>query len=104
MANNDFVADRRLYLDSEGNVVEADDPNRARLLVGVGGTVPAADAERYGLKAQSKAPENKQVDGPQATKEATKADIKEEFEDVGPIVEVDEADAEPKSTSKSKKG
>jgi hypothetical protein len=99
MANNDFVADRRLYLDSEGNVVEADDPNRARLLVGVGGTVPAADAERYGLKAQSKAPENKQVDGPQATKAATKADIKEEFEDVGPIVEVD-ADAEPKSTSK----
>jgi hypothetical protein len=102
MANSDFVADRRLYLDSEGNVVEADDPNRARLLVGVGGTVPAADAERYGLKAQSKAPENKQVDGPQATKAATKADIKEEFEDVGPIVEVD-ADAEPKA-SKSKKG
>jgi hypothetical protein len=102
MASNDFVADRRLYLDSEGNVVEADDPNRARLLVGVGGTVPAADAERYGLKAQSKAPENKQVDGPQATKAATKADIKEEFEDAGPIVEVD-ADAEPKA-SKSKKG
>jgi hypothetical protein len=102
MASNDFVSDRRLYLDSEGNVVEADDPNRARLLVGEGGTVPAADAERYGLKAQSTAPENKQVDGPQATKAATKADIKEEFEDVGPIVEVD-ADAEPKA-SKSKKG
>jgi hypothetical protein len=102
MASNDFVADRRLYLDADGNVVEADDPNRARLLVGAGGTVPAADAERYGLKAQSKAPENKQVDGPQATKAATKADIKEEFEDVGPIVEVD-AGAEPKA-SKSKKG
>jgi hypothetical protein len=49
MASNMWTADRRLYLDQDGKVVEADDPNRASLLVAQGGSIPLADAERYGL-------------------------------------------------------
>lgn len=49
MASNMWTADRRLYLDKDGKVVEADDPSRASLLVAQGGTIPLADAERYGL-------------------------------------------------------
>ena len=53
-------SDRRLYLDAEGKVVEADDPNRATLLVSEGGTLPMEDARRYGLlneAAEKAAPE-----------------------------------------------
>lgn len=42
-------SDRRLYLDAEGKVVEADDPSRAQLLVSKGGEIPMEDARRYGL-------------------------------------------------------
>jgi hypothetical protein len=42
-------SDRRLYLDANGQVVEADDPNRASLLVSEGGELPMEDARRYGL-------------------------------------------------------
>lgn len=49
MASNLWTADRRLYLDKDGKVVEADDPTRQSLLVATGGTIPLADAERYGL-------------------------------------------------------
>ena len=49
MASNMWTSDRRLYLDKDGNVVEADDPSRVSLLVAKGGTVPLIDAERYGL-------------------------------------------------------
>lgn len=51
MAKNkhDFVSDKRLYLDADGNVVNERDSRRVRLLVGAGGSMPRADAERYGL-------------------------------------------------------
>lgn len=49
MAANTYTADRRLYLDRDGNVVEADDPNRATLLIGEGGALLLDDAVRYGL-------------------------------------------------------
>lgn len=42
-------SDRRLYLDAEGNVVEANDPKKRTLLVGKGGELPMEDARRYGL-------------------------------------------------------
>jgi hypothetical protein len=42
-------SDRRLYLDAEGKVVEADNPSRAQLLVSKGGEIPMEDARRYGL-------------------------------------------------------
>lgn len=49
MASNLWTSDRRLYLDKDGKVVEADDPTRQSLLVAQGGTIPLADAQRYGL-------------------------------------------------------
>lgn len=49
MATNLWTSDRRLYLDKDGKAVEADDPTRQSLLVAAGGTIPLADAERYGL-------------------------------------------------------
>lgn len=42
-------SDRRLYVDANDKVVEADDPSRVKLLVGKGGEIPMEDARRYGL-------------------------------------------------------
>jgi hypothetical protein len=49
MASNLYTSDRRLYLNADSKVVEADDPSRVSLLVPEGGTIPMADAEKYGL-------------------------------------------------------
>lgn len=49
MASNMWTSNRRLYLDKDGKVVEAGDPTKQSLLVAAGGTIPLADAERYGL-------------------------------------------------------
>jgi hypothetical protein len=58
-----YIADRRLYLDKNGKVVEADDPTRATLLVSAGGALPEARARELGLldvpKAKAEPPENK---------------------------------------------
>ena len=54
------TVDRRLYLDKDGNVVEAKDPNRVKLLAAEGTEIPMADARRYGLvteAAEKAAPE-----------------------------------------------
>lgn len=49
-----FISDRRLYLTADRNaVVEEGDPAAAYLLVGVGGEVSTAVANRYGLADQS---------------------------------------------------
>lgn len=42
-------SDRRLYVDANDQVVEADDPTRVKLLVGKGGELPMEEARRYGL-------------------------------------------------------
>lgn len=44
-----YTATERLYLDAEGKVVKADDPNRTSLLVAAGGSLTDAEARRYGL-------------------------------------------------------
>lgn len=44
-----FTATERLYLDPDGKVVSADDPNRRSLLVSVGGTLPMERAQSLGL-------------------------------------------------------
>lgn len=44
-----WKSDRRLYVDAGDRVVEADDPNRAKLLVNKGGHLPMEEARRYGL-------------------------------------------------------
>lgn len=57
-----YVADRRLYLDKDGKVVEDDDPAKVSLLVGAGGTLPEEQARALGLldeKAKSEPSENK---------------------------------------------
>lgn len=44
-----FISDRRLYLDENGNAVEANDPARSTLLVGKGGAMPMARARELGI-------------------------------------------------------
>jgi hypothetical protein len=45
-----MIADRRLYLDAEGRLVEDGDPRAASLLVAPGQELPDAEAERLGVK------------------------------------------------------
>lgn len=52
-----YVADRRLYLDKDGKVVEDDDPNKVSLLVGMGGTLPEEQARALGLLDEKKSEE-----------------------------------------------
>lgn len=68
-----FKADRRIYLDAQGKVVEEGDPARATLLIAAGQTMPIADARRYGLVVdEAPAPaDGPDGDGP-APKRATK--------------------------------
>jgi hypothetical protein len=54
MADKAFTSSERLYLDKDGNVVGADDPNRASLLVAAGGTMSAEDAAKYGLNEEGR--------------------------------------------------
>lgn len=63
-----YVADRRLFLDKDGKVVEENDPTKVSLLVGIGGTLPYDRAQALGLidyeekitiKERSDAPANK---------------------------------------------
>ena len=50
-----YTADKRICVDADGQVVDCDSQAAARLLVGQGGTLTDAEAERYGLKAQTPA-------------------------------------------------
>lgn len=71
MANQTWTADRRLYLDKDGKVVEANDPTRTRLLVAAGNTIPIEEAQRLGLIVEEKAAEprpNKARPGPSENK------------------------------------
>jgi hypothetical protein len=83
MANrNEWVADRRLYLDKDGKVVEEGDPTRATLLVGAGAPLAMDDAIRLGLvddkgetvKAKAKPAENKARAAAPANKSRAAAD------------------------------
>jgi hypothetical protein len=56
MAESTWIADRRLYLDKDGKVVESDDPTRATLLVPAGGSIPRARARSLGLIVEEQAP------------------------------------------------
>jgi hypothetical protein len=88
-----YIADKRYFLTADNRVVEESDPAALRLLVGVGGSLPIAEARKYGLvadeqeqpaeaeapadkavaaapetKAVQQAPANKAVKGPEANK------------------------------------
>lgn len=77
MAENTWTADRRLYLDKDGKVVEADDPTRARLLIAQGGALPIEQAKALGLVVEEKAAAapaaQKLSAGPSANKAAATA-------------------------------
>lgn len=58
-----YIADRRLYLDEDGKVVEEKDPRKRTLLVHAGGMLPQERAQALGLteeKAKAASAENKQ--------------------------------------------
>jgi hypothetical protein len=65
-----WTSDRRLYLDSQGKVVEASDPKRRSLLVSAGGRLPMARAQQLGLVGDTKAmrapPETKAEPAPES--------------------------------------
>lgn len=60
-----YIADRNLYLDAEGNLVEEDNPAQVRQLVGKGGALSTEVATKYGLlkKAKAAKAEAEEVDG-----------------------------------------
>lgn len=64
-----FTANRRIYLDKDRKVVEADNPARATLLIAEGQSMPDAEAREYGLIGGDAA--EAEGDGP-APKKATK--------------------------------
>ncbi len=72
MVTNLWTADRRLYLDSAGKAVEANDPTRRSLLVAVGNTIPLEQAHALGLVVEptspSKAPKPNKGKPPVANK------------------------------------
>jgi enoyl-CoA hydratase/carnithine racemase len=72
MASNVWTADRRLYLDKDGKVVEASDPDRASLLVNTGGTLPLEQAQALGLVQPAAAPQEaaQKLAGPPAANKA----------------------------------
>lgn len=67
MGEQPYIADRTLYLDANGKVVEADDPAKLTKLISPGLPLPMARARELGLvpepepeaKAVEAAPENK---------------------------------------------
>lgn len=67
-----YTSDKRLYLDADGNVVE-DEATAATLLVGEGGELDDATAEKYGLTGKAAKAEAKAVTAPAETKAVSKA-------------------------------
>lgn len=51
-----WVSPARLCVSAAGEVVACDSPAAVRLLVGEGGSIPVAEAERYGLVGMADAP------------------------------------------------
>lgn len=76
-----YIADRNLYLDEAGNLVEEDNVTQVKQLVGKGGALSTDDANKYGLlkKAKAAKEEAEEVDGgekassPSANKAVTPA-------------------------------
>lgn len=57
-----------VYLDADGNVVKADDPNAATLLVARGGALSEDDARRYGLLKSENTDADEKAKAPAANK------------------------------------
>ena len=57
MAKGDFISDKRVYADKDGNLVDAKDPARHTLVVAEGGSLSQDKARSYGLLKDDSAPE-----------------------------------------------
>ncbi len=74
-----FTADRRLYLNAEGEAVEADDPNRITLLAAKGTQFSMSHAQQLGLAGDDGAPlKPKKASAKKAKKVENKAAAKPE--------------------------
>lgn len=63
MSNSQWTADRRIFLDPNGNAVEENDPTRIELLVAPGRKIPMDYAISLGLvKNEEPTPETKAQD------------------------------------------
>jgi hypothetical protein len=74
-SKNDFVSDKRVYADRDGNVVDAKDPNRARLVVAEGGTLSHEEALKYGL-----VKEGEEAESPESSDSSSEGAIDPEAE------------------------
>lgn len=70
MRKKPFISDRKLCLDGQGRVVEANDPNRVQILCGPNASIPFERAQALGLfeKAVAGPEENKMITGPEEDK------------------------------------
>lgn len=71
---NDYISDKRLYMDKDGNLVDEKDPARHTLVVAAGGSIPRERAVELGLVGEEAAPESS---APESESEST-IDAKEE--------------------------
>lgn len=106
-----YTADRRLYLDKDGKVVEAKDPTRVRLLAPAGGQIPMERARALGLVTDEGAagpaaapPADDERDDEPGTEGATVAEVLERAEEVEDPAEIrrlldsENAQAKPRVT------
>jgi hypothetical protein len=84
LAGGQWISPRRLCVTADGRIVTEDDPAAAFLLVGAGGSLPMAEAERYGLlRAEGRAesgeparPVGPAADNDDGLNDRTKAELK----------------------------
>lgn len=49
-SQGEFIADRTIYIDAEGKVVDAKDPKKLTKIANAGTRVSEADVQKYGLR------------------------------------------------------
>lgn len=69
MAEGQFTSAERVYVDRDGNRVDAKDPKRHKLLVAAGGQLPMEDARKAGLVKD----EGQAAEGSDATDDAAES-------------------------------
>lgn len=94
MTGKQFSPGRRIYLDKEGNAVEADNPSRLTLLCPAHGSIPMSEAIRLGLVQQVA------IEAPEAQPVEVEVTVEAEVEKAE---EEPETKAEPKSKDKAVK-
>jgi hypothetical protein len=91
-----WTADRRIFLDANGNAVEEKDPGRVELLVAAGNRIPMARAIALGLAGGAKAASPSKEEAPEPAADA------EQAADAAGAEEAEHPDPEAKAASPSK--